>query len=227
MSTLKELVYATREQLHLYSDDSIITNEYIAYCIKTARALLLTQKYSIRSNVISNKVRQSFYKELELVSDNEFISGIDTILRTKEKISFPFEAFNLKSNIRINSGSFTDINFTFIPMERVPFVGNSKWNSGQIYTFLANDMRLYFVSNNPKVKMLENVKIMMCTENPEDAYLETIEYNPSVDFWDVEYPVDEEMVFTMIDVVIKKLTASMQIPRDKQNDSEDEPTNGR
>lgn len=221
MSTLKEIVYATREQLHLYSDDSVFSNEYIAYLVKTTRALLLTQKYSIRSNIISNKIRQSFYKEIELAEDNEFVSGLDSIVRTKEKIPYPFESFNLKTNLRINSGSFKDTNFTFISMERVPFVGRSKWNNNQIYAFLANDMRLYFISNNPKVKLIENVKIMMCTENPEDAYLESIEYDSSVDFWDVEYPVDEEMVSLIIDIIIKKLTLSMQVPRDKKNDSDD------
>lgn len=221
MSTLTELVYATREQLHLYSDDSDISNEYIAYCIKTARALLLTQKYSTRGNIISNKIRQSFYKELELVSDSEFVSGLDNILRTKFPIQYPFEAFNLKTNIRITSGSFTDISFTFISMERVPFVGKSKWLQNHIYVFLANDMRLYFVSSNPRVKALENAKIMMCTENPESAYEETITYDPLIDFWDTEYQLDEEMVFPLIEMVVKKLTIGMSVPKDKLNDADD------
>lgn len=221
MSTLKELVYSTREQLHLFSDDSLISNEYIAHCIKTARAMLLTQKYSNRSNIISNKIRQSFNKELELVDSNSFISNLDTILRTKYPLQYPFEAFNLKSNIKITSGSFTDISFTFISMERVPFVGKSKWLLNNIYVFLGDDMRLYFVSSSPKVKVLENVKIMMCTENPEIAYMETIDYDPDIDYWDTEYQLDEEMVFSLIEVVIKKLATSMQIKPDKINDSDD------
>ena len=225
MSTLNDLVYSIKESVSSFSDDSTISLEYLAFLIKNGRAMLIAQKYSTRGNIIPQKLRQSFHKELEVVDGNEFVAGLSSILRTKTRIQYPLESFNLRNNIRISSGSYTDLNFTFIQAERAPFVGNSKWNSGQIYVFLGSDYRLYFISNNPKVKLLENCKIQFVAENPEEAYLDTIEYSALKNFWtEVEYPFEEEMITQLTDLIFKKLTLTLQIPKDITNDSAPENT---
>ena len=61
MTTLKHIVYDLRELILAYSDDSNVTNEWLEYQVKIARALLLEQKYSSRQNVIPNKIRQTFW----------------------------------------------------------------------------------------------------------------------------------------------------------------------
>ena len=223
MSTLREIVYSVKEQLLQYSDDSNISNEHIAFLVKNDRSLLISQRFSNRSYIIPQKLRQHFYKELELADSNEFFSGIDTILRTKDPIQYPLEPFNFKTNIKINSGSYTDINFTLISPDRFPYVGNFKWTQGQIYVTIGSDFRLYFTSGNPSVKLLENVKVSMVMEDPELAYPETIYYNPAIDFWDTQYPMEELMVTQVTDMIVKKLTSSLLKQEDKTNDADSNP----
>lgn len=220
-TTLTEIVYSIRENLRAYSSDSDISNEYIAFLVKNTRAMLLTQKFSNRSSIIPQKIRQHFYKTLELSEENEFVDGIGTILRTTQPIQYPLEPFNFKSNIKLNTGSYTDINFTLVSPDRFPYVGNNKWVQNQIYVTIGSDFRLYFTSNNPAVKLIDNIKISMVVEDPEAAYPETIYYNSAVDFWDTPYPIEEDMLNQLSDVIVKKLVNMIQIPEDKINDATD------
>lgn len=221
MATLRYIINDVAEILKQYSDDSNIAQEHIAYNVHITRAMLIQQKYSSRGNIIPQKLRQHFYHTLELSEENEFSAGLGTILRTVDPIVLPLEPFNFKSNIKISTGSYLDPYFSFVLPERFPYVGRNKWNQNQIYVTIGSDFRLYFTSANPKVKMIENVKLSYVTENPEEAYPTTIDYNSSLDFWDVEYPLEGDLITQLTDVIIKKLGASMAVPEDKNNNADD------
>jgi len=221
MATLKQLVYDLQESIHTYTTDSNYSLEYLAYQVIAARALLLQQKFSQRSFIISQKLRQHFYADLELAEENEFFQGVGTILRTKDPIQYPLEPFNFKSNIRITSGSYTDISFSLVTPDRFPYVGNSKWIQNIIYVTIGSDWRMYFTSSNPAVKLLENVKISFVAENPEEAYPASIQYDASVDYWDMEFHLENDMIIPITDLITKKLVQSLTIPEDKVNDSND------
>lgn len=221
MATLKHIRYSIKEALAVYNEDSNISNEYIDYKIHTTRAMLLAQRFSSRSFIIPNIVRQHFYMTLELSEDNEFVDGVGTVLRTVNPINIPLEPFNFSKNIRITSGSYSDVSFTFIDNNRFSYVGHSKWNLNQIYVTIGSDFRLYFTSGNPRVKMLEQIKLSMVCANPEDAYEDTIEYSSAVDFADTEYPLNSELIVELTDIIIKHLTINLSSREDKVNDSQD------
>lgn len=221
MATLKEIRYSIKEALAIYNEDSNVSNEYIDYKIHTTRAMLLAQRFSSRSFIIPNIIRQHFYHELSLSEENEFVDGIGTVLATTTSIQTPLEPFNLKSNIRITSGSYSDINFTFVDNNRFPYVGRSKWNSQQLYATIGTDWKIYFTSMNPKIKMLEQVKLSMVCANPEIAYPYTIEYDPLVDFDEIEYPLNSELIVELTDIIIKQLTVNLSAREDKVNDAQD------
>lgn len=221
MTTLKHIVYDLRELILAYSDDSNVTNEWLEYQVKIARALLLEQKYSSRQNVIPNKIRQTFKMELEVADGNEFASGLSTILRTKNKIQYPLEPFNLKNNIRVNTSSYDDVYFSFISNERFPYVGRSKWVQNIVYYTIGTDFRLYFTSSNDKVKMMENIKISMCCSDPEEAWADSVDYDPLVEFSDTEYPLEDNMVTLVTDLIFKKIMLTHQSKEDKRNDDTD------
>ena len=221
MATLNELIYSCREAFKLYSDDGDISNEYLSYKIETTRAMLRAQRFSSRSFIIPNIIRQHFYHSLEISEENEFVDGIGTVLRTVDPIQVPLEPFNFKNNIRITSGSYSDVSFTFVDTNRFSYVGRSKWNLNQIYVCLGSDFRLYFTSGNPKVKMLEQVKLSMVCASPSEAYPHTIEYNPAIDFENITYPLNSELIVDLTDIIIKQLTVNLLAKEDKHDDSQD------
>lgn len=221
MATLRYIANDIIERLNAFSDDSNFSLEHIVYNIHTARAMFMQQRYSDRRNIVPQKARQHFNDTLELTEENEFTEGLGTILRTTNPIQQPLEPFNLKSNIKISTGSYLDPYFTFVSNERFPYVGRSKWNQNQIYITMGSDNRLYFTSNNPSMKLIENVKLSYVTESPEDAYPSTISYDANVDFLDVEYPFEQNLVSELTDLVVKRLLGKLQIPEDKNNNSDD------
>jgi hypothetical protein len=219
MSTLRELHHSIKERIRQYTDDSDISPEYVNFLIKNARAMLIAQRYSSRQYAIPNKIKSHFHKALELSGDNEFVSGNGSVLRTTEPIVPMMEHHNLMTSLRISSGSYTDVNFSFVDASRFPFAGHNKWVQSHIYACLGTDNRLYFTSSNPSVMLLENVKLSYVVEDPEQAYPQTIEYNSAIDFWDVDYKIEESMVDQLCEVVVKKLVSMIQIPEDNKNDS--------
>lgn len=221
MATLKEIRYSIKEALAIYNEDSNVSNEYIDYKIHTTRAMLLAQRFSSRSFVIPNAIIQHFYHDLSLAEDNEFVDGIGTVLATTTAIQTPLEPFNLKNNIRITSGSYSDISFAFIDTNRFSYVGHNKWLQNIIYCAIGTDWKIYFTSSNPKVKMLEQVKVSMVCANPETAYPYTIGYDVLVDFDETEYPLNSELIVELTDIIIKQLTINLTAKEDKVNDATD------
>lgn len=221
MATLNHIVYDLRELIKAYSDDSNYSNEWFEYQINIARALLLEQKFSSRQYVIPNKIRQVFNMELEIAESNDFVSGISTVLRTKDKIQYPLEPFNFKNNIRVGSSDYSDIYFSHISNERFPYVGSNKWVQNMIYYTLGTDFKLYFTSSNPSVKLVENIRLSMVCSNPQEAYPFTLDYDPDIDFVNTEYPLEDNMITLVTDMIFKKITNSINIPEDKENDATD------
>ena len=221
MTTKRHLIYNIRELISQYSDDSDVSNEYISFLITQTRALLVTQRYSDRAYVLPQKIRQRFNYELELAEDNPFDDTIGTILRTVDPIQKPIENFNLKSNMRLNSGSYKDIYFTIVPQERFPYVGRNKWIQNHIYVTIGTDFRLYFTASNDTHKMIENVRASYVCEDPEAAYPATVDYD-GTDFWDVEYPLEASMVEDLTNIIVKKLVGKLQIPQDKINNADEQ-----
>jgi hypothetical protein len=223
MATLREIIYDIREVLKQYSDDSNISNEYLQYLVHYTRALLLSQRFSSRSTILPQKNKQQFYLEMEdlPVDDNPFCVTGNKILRTKLAIPRPLEAFNIKSNIKINSGSYNDTYFNLVLPERFPYCGSSKWTRNQIFCTIGTDFKLYFKSQNPKHFLIEDVKLSMVCENPEDAYPQTVEYSSAIDFIDTEYPLEIDMITQIVEIIIKRLGIMLQTKEDKSNNSDD------
>lgn len=216
---LREIVYDIIEALKQYSDDSDISEEYVKYLVHTTRAMLIQQRYSDRSNIIPNKIKQVFDLSLTLADDNPF-NAVRQVLVSTEAIQKPIEPYNLRSGIRISSGDYADTYFNLVSNERFPYVG-SKWVKNQIYVTIGTDYKLYFKSELPSITLLENVRISIICENPEEAYPYSTVYNSNIDFMDMEYPMEDFLIVQMNDIIIKKLANMLQVPEDKTNNDDD------
>lgn len=222
MSTFKEIIYSIKENLRQYSDDSDISLEYVGFLVKNTRAMLIAQRYSDRKYAVPNKIRSHFYKTLELTNDNEFTEATGTILRTQTPLLPILEHHNFITDIRVTSGSYNDSQFTFVPASRFAYIGENKWLQSQIYVCLGTDNRLYFKSSNPVFKALDQVKVSYVAEDPEACYPQTVEYDENIDFWDMDYKLEEAMVSQLTDIIVKKLAGMLQMKEDNQNDSNSE-----
>ena len=60
---------------------------------------------------------------------------------------------------------------------------------------------------------------MAIFEDPEEAWKLTNEYDPTVDYLDIQYPIDSDMSILISDLIIKQLIDKLKIPIDLNNNA--------
>jgi len=220
MATGYELIYDIKGRLGLNSDDSRFSNEYIMFQIKKARTTLIKRNFSKRFRVVPNSIKQHIQVELELTNDNEF-SDADTTLQTKDSLPVLIENNILNLSTQIDGGSYNDLKFIMVPIERFPYVGEDNFFPTIIYCTIDYDYRLKFKSLYNKYKLLSNIRLSGIFMNPEEAWEYSPDYDEDTDFWDLEYPLDAESLFEISNIVVQQLSA--RLPEDKINNGDDDP----
>lgn len=220
MATGYELIYDIKERLGLNSDDARFSNEYIMFQIEKARTALIKRNFSRRYREIPNSLKQHIQLDLEIVNDNEF-GDEDSILQTVDVLPVMIESSTMTLATQIDGGSYTDLKFIQIPIERFPYAGEDFFFPTIIYCTVDYDYRLKFKSLFNKYKLLSKVRVQSIFMHPEEAWKHHPDYDPSVDYWNLEYPMDSETLFEVSNVVVQQLAPSL--PEDKINNGDDDP----
>lgn len=219
MATGYELIYDIKEKLSLNSDDTRFSNEFIMFQIDKTRAALLKRNYSKGFKVVPDSIKQHIQLDLESITDNEF-GGDDTSLRTSVPVPFRINTGLLELTSNIDGGSYTDLKFIKIPIERFPYAGIDNFCPTIIYCAINYDHYLVFKSLYNKYKLLSNVRVYDVFLNPEEAWKLSPSYDENTDFWDTEYPLDSETFFEISNIIVQQLSPSLGIPEDKINDAD-------
>jgi hypothetical protein len=108
--------------------------------------------------------------------------------------------------------------FELTSRERIPFIGNNKFTSMINYCAINEDNHiLYAIKEN---QWSEDGKV-----NPSEFIITAIFENPreveSMDL-DSNIPLEETLITTLIEMVVKELAGSMYIPEDNINNSRDD-----
>ena len=220
--TYREIAYMCLDQLKVASDDSYYTIDHILFLISKIRALLLKQTYSN----IKKEIPQSNYQTicLDLIQvpaiTGEPCEG-GTYLRSKEKVP---STMTIGTNIVYPIDFYQGTHITYVSRERMRYVGTNKWLKNIIYTSKGPDGYLYFKSSNPQFLYLKKVKMIGIFEDPDKAAeLEcNSNNNQQCDILDREFPLEEGLVASVIELVIKYLSGAVYRPKDQENDANDD-----
>lgn len=220
--TYREMTYMCLDQLKVASDDSYYTIEHILFLISKIRALILKQRYSD----IKQEIPQSNYQTicLDLIQvpaiAGEPCEG-GTYLRSKSKVP---TTMTIGSNIVYPTDFYQGTHITYVSRERMRYVGDNKWLKNIIYASKGPDDYLYFKSSNPQFLYLENVKMTGIFEDPEKAA--ELECNSNdvkpCDVLDRNFPLEEGLVPSVIELVVKYLSGAAYRPKDSTNDANDD-----
>ena len=220
--TYREIAYMCLDQLKVASDDSYYTIDHILFLISKIRALLLKQTYSN----IKKEIPQSNYQTICLdLMQVPAITGEPceggTYLRSKEKVP---STMTIGTNIVYPIDFYQGTHITYVSRERMRYVGTNKWLKNIIYTSKGPDGYLYFKSSNPQFLYLKKVKMIGIFEDPDKAAeLECNDNNnQQCDILDREFPLEEGLVASVIELVIKYLSGAVYRPKDQENDANDD-----
>ena len=222
MSTYKELIYMCLDELKLYSDDALYTEEHIMFLLGKYRAFLIKQRYSD----VKKQIPESNYQticldliEVPAISGEPCEGG--SYLRSKEKIPFLMKI----GNPRVYPIDYYQGEITYVSRDRMRYVGYNKYLQNIIYASLGPDNYLYFKSFNPQFLYLEKIRMTGIFEDTLAASeLQCPDKNGNIvcDVLDREFPIENALIPPLIQLVVEELTKAEYKPEDKENNSDDD-----
>lgn len=218
MSTYKELVYMCLDEVKLFSDDAVYTEDHVIFLLGKYRSFLLKQRYSDVKKQIPDSNYQTICLNLIEVPSPSGDPCSSTYLRSREKVP---------SLMKIGNPIIYPVDYyqgyiTLVSKERMRFVGYNKYMSNIIYASIGPDDYVYFKSSNPQHLYLEQVRLTGVFGDAEKASeLECQEGGIECDILDREFPLEGSLVPPLIELVVKELLGAEYRPGDKTNDSKD------
>lgn len=207
MTTYRELIYMCLDLIKGISDDFTYTEEHIMYLIDKYRATILKQRYG---NDPKKYIPTANYSNIIIpISGNKSDIELPSIMN----IGIPRVTLFEEDKDVYDLGDYYSISVEYVPRERFPFVGNNK--------FLKN---IKYCTLDPMNRMLtkgfnEDVVLLLT------AVLETPIIEEGKDKIDSLVPIEESLIPTLIQYIIKDLYPASQRPSDPQNNANDDISN--
>lgn len=213
------------DELKLYSDDALYTEEHVMFLLGKYRTFLLKQRYSD----VKKQIPESNYQticldliEVPAISGEPCEGGF--YLRSKEKIPFLMKIGNPK----VYPVDYYQGEITYVSRERMRYVGYNKYLKNIIYASIGPDNYLYFKSFNPQYLYLEKARMTGIFEDLQAA--SELQYpnengDTVCDILDREFPIESALVPPLIQLVVEELTKAEYKPEDKENNSDDDLSN--
>nr|DAH57996.1 MAG TPA: Structural protein [Caudoviricetes sp.] len=224
---VKEIVYMVLDLAKAAtSDDSFWTEDHVIFLLKKYRSFLIKkeqEKQRATTDIASEFEYQQICLDLEKVPaiDGEPCTG-GYYLRTTKKIPKILE----DNQPRVYPIDFYQgINISYIPRDRMRYVGTNKFLQNIIYVSLGPDLHLYLSSNNPQFLYLKKLRMSAVFEDFDDisCYLCDEEGNSTAcDVLDEVFPIREYLVPTLMELVVKELTTAKYQPVDEHNNASDD-----
>ena len=197
---VKEIVYmvldlakaATSDDSY-FNEDHVLLKKYRSFLIKKEQ-----EKQKATTDIASEFEYQQICLDLEKAPaiDGEPCTG-GYYLRTTKKIPKILE----DNQPRVYPIDFYQgINISYVPRDKMRYIGTNKFLQNIIYVSLGPDLHLYLNSSNPQFLYLKKLS----------------------DVLDEVFPIREYLVPTLIELVVKELTSAKYQPVDDKNNASDD-----
>lgn len=224
MAKFSEIIFSVLDILKERADDAYYTEEHIIFLASNMRALLIDRKYKNSRNqtysVMSDENEQQICVDL-IPSDGDLLLCDGAWLHSVQEIPGTIGGVEPKVSL-LNDLVHTMV--TYIPAERMPYVGYNKWLKSIIYAAKSNDNHLYLKGLNPQFMNLKKVKVSGVFSDPVEAAKLSCDNNGNYNqcsILDMEFPLESALVPSCIEMVVQELTGSRYAPEDKNNDAKD------
>lgn len=233
MATYGQITYMVLDSLKATSDDAYYNEEHVLFLLGRVRTLLLLRKYNAQRKYLSTPVQADILNVPSVNYQNICLSLQDADLlpdscggkgwlRSTEKIP---ELLGIGNTSAYPVNYMVGERVTFIPIERMPFVGYNRWLQSIIYVARGTDGYLYVRSSNPQFKYLKNMRLHGVFEDAEKAA--ELQCNDEgtmshCDILDADFPLEDGLIAQCVEIVVQQLKGSLYAPMDKNNNAEDD-----
>lgn len=215
-------MFMALDELKLISNDSTYTPEHLIFLADKMRALLLDRRYrDARKGEVSRSNYQEICLELVEVPAIPGTTCYGEYLRSTEKVP---SLMNIGIKHIYPVDYFNSEHISYIPLERMPYVGYNKWLSNMIYVTKGPDDYLYLKSSNPQFLYLKKLKIDAVFQNSQEATKLSCgnSIDSNCDILDSEFPLEDTLISVLIQLMVQELSGARYLPTDKQNNASDD-----
>ena len=228
MATFREMVYMTLDILKERSDDSYYTEEHVLFLLSRMRALIIKRKLKGARNQAFESLSDDNMQQICLTLDTEAVTpdGCSGVwLRSVEEI--PDLAEGTTPQVFVVNDLIHSV-VTYIPAERMPYVGYNTWLKNIIYASKSTDGHLYLNSSNPQFTYLEKVRMNGIFSDPLEAAKYACDGDSDAeacDPMDTHFPLEDALIPMCIEMTVNELAGPRYAPDDSQNNAHDDLAN--
>jgi hypothetical protein len=184
---------------------------------------LLDQKYKDIRKEIPESNYQTICVDLEQFNESDDDCVSNTYMRSTKKIP---NMLNI-GNQKVSSLDFFMGDFNYVNNERFKYAGNGKYSQNYIYSTIAPNHYLYLKSGNPQLYYLDKVRVTGVFEDASKAAElqcpdDESEEEKACDILDMKFPLEEGLIPTVIELVVKTLGGFKFQPADDSNNANDD-----
>lgn len=223
MATFGEITYMVLDQMKELSDDAYYTEEHVIFLASHMRNLLLERKYKNSRNQTFTPMSDENTQEICLTLEPTEMppAGCSGMwLHSIEEIP---DTVNVSNTTLSVVSDMLQSTVTFIPSERMPYVGYNKWLKNILYASKSNDGHLYITGSNPQFMYLQKVKMTAVFSDPRKAAELSCngDGNGKCNILEMEFPLESALIPPCIELTVQELMGSRYAPEDKKNDAKD------
>ena len=227
--TYRELVYMTLDALKIHSDDAKFTEDHVIFLLNKYRAYALHQKYSKTLEGVNNRNYQSINIECK-TGDVTFLQDISggMILRSDKEIpsiiNISLPEVQVETTVVEGEGENTTTykgneSIVFTTEDRIRYTGFNRFLKKVIYCCIdKNNIFILKCADNTRINSINKVQLSAIFSDPISVF----DFNESnSDILDEEFPLEDVLVPSVLELVLKDLTNGIYKPTDTTNDAQD------
>jgi|TARA_B110000967_G_C18875033_1_gene557785 hypothetical protein len=208
------------------SDDTDIDSRQVIFQINNQRALYIRNEYNKPGRKVDPFIEQDLGCVKLVAVDGADCCDVEisvdcTLLRTEHKIPNTIDLHNGPAITRVGPIMKTKTPFSFIPYNRAIYATDEKYAKRVIQAFLLNGY-IYVTIPTAGNMFLEYINVRGIFETPSDAATFcTSDGATCYDKTTSEYPISGWMYTYLKQQVLQHFSMALQIPKDKQGDSQE------
>ena len=208
------------DEIKMRSDDSHFTQDHIIFLADKYRAFLLKKNYTDVKKAVPESDYQTICLGLEVVKGIDGDDCSNTYLRSTQSIPNMLPVGTPK----VSSVDFLSGEITYVSRERMKYVGSNKFLRNIIYCTIGPDNKLYLKSQNHQAYYLEKVVFSGIFENSAEVSGMSCwgEDTSECDPLDNKYPIEEALIPSVIEFIVKELLGAAYRPTDEENNAKDD-----
>lgn len=216
MRSYREAVYLVLDSVKSFSDDSIWEDEHIVAQLNKYRAILIKQRYLDKKREIPH----AFYQRLNIEINSE---GNGKIFKSKSKIPNSIDNQILNTYAYLSTDGFNTDKISFVIPQRFKTSGSNKWLKNNVFACIGVNSYLYLKIPTEELGGFEDLILDTILDNPLEA--NRMSSAPVSDELSLDFPVDEALYQTIIELVIKEISILNGLPVDNLNNANDDNQN--